>query len=52
MAHPLEGKMESTASSKMANETGSASNYESQRDKADRRYGKLRKTEAPPPKDK
>ncbi len=41
MSNPFKGKMESTGASKMAKETGSSKNYESQMDKADRRYGKL-----------
>jgi len=52
MANPYMGKMESTGSSKMAKETGSSKNYESQGDKADRRYGKLKKTEPMAPKEK
>ena len=43
MANPYMGKMESTGATKMAKETGSTGNYESQGDKADRRYGKLHK---------
>ena len=41
--HPHKGKMESTGATKMRHETGSASNYESQQDKAIRRYGALHK---------
>jgi hypothetical protein len=41
--------MESTGAAKMGHETGSASNYESQQDKAIRRYGKLKKDDTVDP---
>lgn len=52
MANPFESKMESLGAKKMAHTSGSAKNYESQRDKADRRYGAPHKdttvTDTPP----
>lgn len=43
MANPYRGKMESTGATKMSKTTGSGGNYESQQDKAERRYGALHK---------
>jgi len=39
MANPYYTKMKSTGASKMAKTSGSSKNYESQEDKAERRYG-------------
>jgi hypothetical protein len=43
MTHRFDDNMEATRAAKMAKITGSSKNYESQGDKADRRYGKLRR---------